>query len=71
MKCATTAYAMRDTQTREVAPDIVALGYRAELSLRCGDGAPIISNVCLSVYRRHGSSWELVATSITRAAPRP
>jgi hypothetical protein len=69
MGCATTAYAMRDVQTREVAPDVVALGYRAVLSLKCGDATPTLSNLYLSVYRRRGTGWELVATSITRAAP--
>jgi hypothetical protein len=68
MGCATTAYAMRDLHTREVATDIVALGYRADVSLKCGNATPTLSNNYLSVYRRRGTGWELVATSITRAA---
>ena len=68
MGCTTTAYAMRDVRTREVAADIVALGYHADVSLRCGNATPTLSSNYLSVYRRRGPGWELVATSITRAA---
>jgi hypothetical protein len=69
MGCALSAYDMREVRTREVAPDVVALGYRALLSMQCGSATPSMSNLYLSVYRRRGAGWELVATSITRAAP--
>lgn len=67
--CTLTSYAMRDVRTRVASADVVVLGYRADLSLKCPNPAPSVSNNYLSVYRRRGTGWELVASSITPVSP--
>lgn len=68
MGCTLTSFAMRDVLTRDIAADVVGLAYRAELSLACGNATPSIVNNYTSVYRRRGSGWELMVTSITPVA---
>jgi predicted NUDIX family NTP pyrophosphohydrolase len=69
MGCTITGYAMHDLRTRAVSGDVVVVAYRAELPVRCGAESPTWQFRYMSTFRRRGTGWQLVATSITPVAP--
>lgn len=69
--CGLAGFTIRDAQTRDVTADVVVLGYRIDMELKCRTTTSTRTTRYISTYRRRGDGWELVASGIVAAAQAP
>ena len=66
--CGLAGFTIRDAQTRDVTADVVVLGYRIDMELKCRTTTTTRTTRYISTYRRGADGWELVASGVIAAA---